>query len=137
MASERTSSTILNESLIPRFFSQIDSKFSLETCIIASETSLSLFNPSFASFFLFLPSNLKGVVTIETLNAPTFFAIFAITGAAPVPVPPPRPVAINTKSEPTSIPWIDSSDSKAEFSPTSGFIPAPRPFVKDAPICIL
>ena len=65
--------------------------------------SLTFFNsssPRFASPALFLPSQVNGFVTTETVNAPVSFAALAIIAAAPVPVPPPRPAAINTISSP-------------------------------------
>ena len=39
------------------------------------------------------PSKLNGLVTTPTVSAPVSLAISAITGAAPVPVPPPIPAA--------------------------------------------
>ena len=38
-----------------------------------------------------LPSKAKGLVTTATVSAPSSLARFATTGAAPLPVPPPRP----------------------------------------------
>lgn len=81
-------------------------------------------------------SNVNGFVTTHTTRAPRDFAISAITGAAPVPVPPPRPVVINTISAPARACLISSLDSSAAFFPTSGFQPAPRPRVVDLPIFI-
>ena len=48
------------------------------------------------------PSNLKGLVTTATVRAPSSLARLAMTGAAPVPVPPPRPVVTKTMSAPVS-----------------------------------
>ena len=42
-----------------------------------------------------LPSNWNGLVTTPTVKIPCSLAALAITGAAPVPVPPPIPAAIN------------------------------------------
>ena len=56
-----------------------------------------------------------------------------MTGAAPVPVPPPRPVVMNTMSEPSSAWRICSESSTAALFPTSGLAPAPRPFVSFIP----
>src|SRR5581483_10716061 len=39
----------------------------------------------------FFPSNRKGRVTMPTVSAPAWRASSQITGAAPVPVPPPMP----------------------------------------------
>ena len=57
-------------------------------------------------------------------------AICAMTGAAPVPVPPPMPAVTNTMSAPSS----DFGDalalsSSAASRPISGLAPAPRPLV--------
>ena len=49
---------------------------------------------------MILPSIVKGFVTIATVKMPISFAILAITGAAPLPVPPPRPVVMNNKFVP-------------------------------------
>ena len=51
-----------------------------------------------------------------------------------VPVPPPNPAVINTKSVPIKCSRKSSSDSIAAFLPTSGSAPAPKPRVKRAPI---
>ena len=64
------------------------------------------------------------------------FAIFATTGAAPVPVPPPIPQVTNTISASFTISANSSRLSSAAFSPISGFAPAPSPFVSFSPICI-
>ena len=42
------------------------------------------------------PSVLKGIVTMATVRMPNSRAALAITGAAPVPVPPPIPAVMNT-----------------------------------------
>ena len=55
------------------------------------------------------------------------------TGAAPVPVPPPMPAVMNTMSVPCSCSTMRSRSSSAAWRPTSGFAPAPRPFVTFAP----
>ena len=60
----------------------------------------------------------------------------ATTGAAPVPVPPPRPVVMNTMSEPSRASQIFSVSSTAACRPTSGLAPAPRPLVSLPPIWI-
>ena len=44
--------------------------------------------PCIACFMRFLPSKANGLVTTPTVRAPISLAIFAKTGAAPVPVPP-------------------------------------------------
>ena len=50
-----------------------------------------------------------------------------ITGAEPVPVPPPRPQVTKTMSAPSSFSFIASSLSSALSSPMSGIPPAPSP----------
>ena len=80
-------------------------------------------------------SNRKGLVTTPTVRMPICLEIPAITGAAPVPVPPPIPHVTNTISAPFSASVISSMFSSAAFSPTSGLAPAPKPFVSFSPIC--
>ncbi len=58
-----------------------------------------------------------------------------MTGAAPVPVPPPRPVVTKTMSAPLKTSRIWSVSSSAAARPTFGSAPAPRPLVNCAPIC--
>ena len=43
-----------------------------------------------------MPSNWKGLVTTPTVRMPMSRAVRAMTGAAPVPVPPPMPAVTNT-----------------------------------------
>ena len=45
-------------------------------------------------------SNEKGLLTTATVSAPLSLATWAITGAAPVPVPPPMPTARKIMSAP-------------------------------------
>ena len=76
------------------------------------------------------PSNSNGRVTTPTVRAPiSFLAISAITGAAPVPVPPPSPAVTNTMSAPLSASLMSSRDSAAAPWPICGLAPAPRPLV--------
>ena len=56
--------------------------------------------PSTAWRARFLPSKPNGLVTTPTVSAPQSRAICAMTGAAPVPVPPPMPAVTNTMSAP-------------------------------------
>src|SRR5215467_5470047 len=58
-------------------------------------------------------------------------------GAAPVPVPPPRPVVTKTISAPSRASMILSESSSAALRPTSGLAPAPRPLVSFTPSCSL
>src|SRR6266446_7331660 len=82
-----------------------------------------------------LPSKANGFVTTATLSAPSSLASEATTGAAPLPVPPPRPEVMKIMSEPSSASIIFSVSSRAALRPTSGFAPAPRPLVSFAPSC--
>ncbi len=61
------------------------------------------------------PSKIKGRVTTPTVRAPISLATSATIGAAPVPVPPPMPAVINTKSAPSKAVAISSRDSSAAF----------------------
>ena len=70
------------------------------------------------------------------VSAPSSLARLAITGAAPVPVPPPSPVVTKIMSAPDSVWMIVSVSSSAACRPMFGSAPAPRPFVSLWPICI-
>ena len=83
---------------------------------------------------LIFPSNANGVVTIATVMIPFFLASSAITGIAPVPVPPPSPAVKNSRSAPSIALSIRSMLSLAAFSPISGLAPAPLPLVSSFPI---
>ena len=93
--------------------------------------------PCSAKAMRFFPSKPKGLVTTATVKIPNSLAISATTGAAPVPVPPPIPAAINTMSAPSIALRITSRSSSAEFLPTSGLAPAPSPLVTLVPIWIV
>ena len=80
-----------------------------------------------------LPSKPNGRVTTPTVKAPRPFAIRAITGAAPVPEPPPIPAVMKTMSAPLIASVITSSLSSAALRPTSGCPPAPSPRVNFGP----
>ena len=67
------------------------------------------------------------MVATATVKAPAFLATLEITGAEPVPVPPPRPQVTNTMSAPSNSSLMSSSLSSADSSPTVGSPPAPRP----------
>ena len=99
------------------------------TCLRSSEMPFS------ACSMRRLPSNANGFVTMPTVSAPISFAISATIGAAPVPVPPPMPAVTKTMSAPLSVAAISSRLSSAAFAPTSGFEPAPLPWVFFSPIC--
>ena len=104
--------------------------------ITVSTASRSDSSPISACLNRLRPSNLNGLVTTAMVSAPSSVARLAITGAAPVPVPPPRPVVTNTMSAPDSA-WIRLSvSSSAAWRPTLGSAPAPRPLVSLPPIWI-
>ena len=100
----------------------------------ASTSSLSSAIPTSAFLILNAPSKGKGFVTTPTVSAPQSRASLAITGLAPVPVPPPIPAVTNTISAPSICSLIKSVDSSAALLPTSGLAPAPRPCVISCPI---
>ena len=88
------------------------SSFSLGITISVSTTSRRRSIPSVAWRPRWEPSKSNGRVTTPTVSAPiSFFAISAITGAAPVPVPPPSPAVTNTMSAPFSASLMSSRDS--------------------------
>ena len=82
-----------------------------------------------AAMSVLLPSNKNGFVTTAIVKMPNSFAIFAMTGAAPVPVPPPIPAVINSMSAPLMELIIFSLSSMAACLPISGLAPAPNPLV--------
>ena len=75
----------------------------------------------------------KGFVTTATVRIPLSFAASAITGIAPVPVPPPIPAVKNTISAPSIASSIRLRSSCAACFPISGFVPAPKPCVNSEP----
>ena len=66
------------------------------------------------------PSKWKGLVTTPTVSMPRSRAMRAMTGAAPVPVPPPMPAVMNTMWAPSRCSMISSGASSAAARPTSG-----------------
>ncbi len=68
---------------------------------------------------------------------PISFAVWAIIGRAPVPVPPPIPAVRYTMSDPLRYSRISESDSFAACSPMCGRAPAPSPLVTFSPSTIL
>ena len=83
--------------------------------------------PSLATLLRLPPSKVNGMVTTATVKTPSSLASLAMTGAAPVPVPPPIPAVINTMSEFSNNWRICSSSLSAASRPTSGLAPAPKP----------
>ena len=131
----KISSALLKASRSVKFFPPILRSLWLGTAIRVSTIFRNSEIPSSAWRFLLFPSNWNGLVTIATVSIPSSLAISATTGAPPVPVPPPKPAVIKTMSAPSSCPLIRSLVSKAALFPTSGFEPAPNPFVTSAPNC--
>ncbi len=73
-------------------------------------------------------------MTTAIVSAPCSLAISATIGAAPEPVPPPRPEVMKTMSEPSRAWAIFSLSSSAARSPIEGSPPAPRPRVSLSPM---
>jgi hypothetical protein len=70
-----------------------------------------------------LPSKPKGLVTTPTVRAPQSRATWAMTGAAPVPVPPPMPAVTKTMSAPeiaSAMRWISSAALLADLGVGAG-----------------
>ena len=68
------------------------------------------------------------------VRIPISFAALAITGAAPVPVPPPIPAVMKHIFVPVSKILVRSSRlSFAASRPISGSAPAPSPSVSETP----
>ena len=110
---------------------------SLGTVATASTFPASVASARSASCRRRTPSNPNGVVTTAMVSAPFCRAISAITGAAPEPVPPPRPVVMTTKSDPVNARPIWSVASRAATSPAPASPPVPRPLVICLPTAIL
>ena len=101
-----------------------------------STSALIFLSPSSAFVPLLFPSKLKGLVMIATVRIHIPFAIFAMTGAAHVPVHPHIQQVMNTMSVSWSIFFISLSLSSAAFLPISGFPHAPSHLVRLSPIFI-
>ena len=94
--------------------------------------------PNSACCLRLRPSKPNGMVAIPMVKIPISRAMPAITGAAPVPVPPPIPAVMKAIRVPFPKRDFNSSTfSMAAFFPTSGIAPAPRPLVRLGPNCIL
>ena len=92
------------------------------TCFDISST------PSSAWSILRSPSKRNGMVTMPTVRMPSSLEMRAMTGAAPVPVPPPMPAVMNAILVPSfSILRTDSRLSSAASRAFAGLLPAPRP----------
>ena len=71
--------------------------------IRVSTQSCSSMMPGSAMRMRRAPSNWNGLVTTPTVRMPWSRAARAMTGAAPVPVPPPMPAVTNTMCEPVEM----------------------------------
>ena len=132
-----TSSTTRNASTIEVFFWTTSRRRSLGIVIRVSTLALSSSEAFSATSLRRLPSKLNGLVTTPIVRAPCSLASSATTGAAPEPVPPPRPAVMNTMSESTSASAILSRSSSAARWPIDASPPAPRPRVILSPMRIL
>ena len=84
--------------------------------------------PSRAWSIFLSPSKRNGIVTMPTVRMSISFDTLAMTGAAPVPVPPPIPAVMNVIRVPSlSIFLMSSILSSAATLARSGLLPAPRP----------
>ena len=124
-----TSSAISNAFVIGVSADATLSSLSFEMQIRASTFCDRRAMPSSAFCARAMPSNANGRVTMAVVRIPDSLASPAITGAAPVPVPPPIPAVMKTMSTPCRRSAISSRLSSAASLPTSGFPPAPSPWV--------
>ena len=126
-ALKSTSSAFSKHSRIVASSPSSSSSLSLRITIREWTRFLSWFKPSSAFLMRLPPSKEKGFVTTATVKIPSSWATSAITGEAPVPVPPPIPAVMKTMSAPRSFSAISSLASLAAWKPTSGRAPAPSP----------
>ena len=105
------------------------SSFSLRMTISESTLASSSARPSSALLMRLPPSQSKGLVTTPTVRMPISLATRAITGAAPVPVPPPMPAVMKSMCAPSMALRISSIAASAASRPLAGLPPAPRPLL--------
>src|SRR5688572_6258290 len=132
-----TSAASVNASVRLVLRSMMPSSRSFGIVMTVSTHSRSASSPASACIARFFPSNRNGLVTTATVSAPSSLARLAMTGAAPVPVPPPSPVVTKIMSAPESAWMIVSVSSSAACRPMFGSAPAPSPFVSLCPIWTL
>ena len=132
----RTSSAIEKASANVVFSSATLNKFWFGITIVVSTRCSNSLRPCSAILILPAPSNWKGLVTTATVRIPSSLATRAITGAAPVPVPPPIPAVIKSMLVPSNRSIISCLVSSADDLPISGWDPAPSPLVTWTPSCI-
>lgn len=78
----------------------VSSSLSLGMMMRVSTLVFRLVMPFAALFMRTFPSKEKGLVTTPMVSMPSSRAHSATTGAAPVPVPPPMPAVMKTRSAP-------------------------------------
>mmetsp|Transcript_70132 Transcript_70132/g.222356 ORF Transcript_70132/g.222356 Transcript_70132/m.222356 type:complete len:205 (+) Transcript_70132:209-823(+) len=130
----RMSSATLNASITAVSAATAERRRSLGITMRVSTAERRLLMASMACAERRRPSKEKGVVTMPTVRIPICLAIDAITGAAPLPVPPPIPAVTKTMSAPISACSTSILLSLAARWPTSGLPPAPSPRVSFEPI---
>ena len=113
----RTSSATANASTIDMCLSSTLSRRLLGTTIRVSTSACSASMPTLACWARREPSKPNGLVTMPTVSAPISRAMRATIGAAPVPVPPPEPAAMNTMSLPFIRDLMRSYSSIAAWRP--------------------
>ena len=102
--------------------------FSLLMIRMASTQSANFARPFIAFLIFGCPSKANGMVTIPTVRISISFATWAITGLAPVPVPPPIPAVMNNIFVPSfNASFIFSRFCSANSWAFSGLPPAPSP----------
>ncbi len=106
-----------SKKLVPA--STVSSKRSLGMTMTVSTLPISSESACSACCCRRLPSNKNGLVTTATVSAPSSLAREATTGAAPLPVPPPRPVGEKIMSEPSSASMIFSVSFQSRFAADS------------------
>ena len=111
--------------------------FSFGSTISVSTAGASSASPASARPARRAPSKPNGRVTTPTVSRPIARAARAITGAAPVPVPPPIPAVMKHIARPLRCSVSCLSDSSADWRPRSGRAPVPRPDVSAGPSCSL
>jgi len=132
-ACSRISSAFMNISISVAFLEASARSRSLGMVMAVSTTCLSSERPCSAISARLRPSNEKGRVTTATVSAPISRQMSAMTGVAPVPVPPPSPEVMNTMWLSESALRISSALSSAASRPIRGFAPAPSPSVMPSP----
>ncbi len=115
-----TSSAILKASAKVVFSLAILNRFWLGMTISVSTTFSNSVMPCSADCMRRRPSKWNGLVTTPMVRMPCSRAAAAMTGAAPVPVPPPMPAVTNTMLAPSRSWRISGSASSAAWRPTLG-----------------